>query len=253
MPAAPRPVAALAVLAPWLVALLGPGLSPGCQPKAPPPRLPPAEIPHLGQVQGSTGQRGSVVQDAVQVGSNQARVTYECGRPHGENVDGGAVLNPPITHCEIDTDKKAVTLSDDSKEDCPGFLVAISDYRGPGTYNTSSLGALSFGIAKLRQDKCGWEGNLCLNWSGPAGPHKDTSCTVEINSDGGLQYGTTGATVSGTFVCSAFVSPWKGCAGVSAVAGCAVTRGSFSVAGCTAVSSAPAKDAAPKTAPKKHR
>jgi hypothetical protein len=114
--------------------------------------------------------------------------------------------------------------------------------------------AVSFGLASLRQPTCSWEGNLCLDWSRERNIHPEASCTVEINSDGGLQYGTSGATVSGTFVCSAFVSPWKGCAGAAAVAGCAITRGSFSVAGCTVTNSAPkAPDQPPPKAPGKSR
>jgi hypothetical protein len=215
-----------------------------CQPKPTPQRLPPKEVPHLDNVGDGTGSRGNISDDAVQVGSNQARISYDCGPPHGKNVEGKGVLSAPLVRCEIDTATKAVTLAGETGGECAPFVINISDYKGAGTYNTSNISSVSFGLAKLRQAACKWDGNLCLEWS-QKGAHPETTCTVEINSDGGLQYGTSGATVSGTFTCSAFVSPFKGCAGVSATAGCGITRGSFSAAGCQVVNSGPKPDGPP--------
>lgn len=210
----------------------------GCPAKPPPPKLPPKELPRLQQLDDTTGQRGSVIDDAVQAGSNQAKITYSCAPPHGRNVDGSGLLSTKVSRCEIDTATKTVTLSNESNDDCPGFVLSLTDYHGKGTYNTSSITQLSFGIAKVRQAACRWDGSICMNWSRADKIHPETQCTVDINSDGGLQYGTMGATLSGTFVCSAFTSAFNGCAGVVASAGCGITRGSFSVTGCTPQSSA---------------
>lgn len=212
-------------------------LGPGCAPKPQPTRLPPKEVPHIQNVSDDTGARSNILDDAVQVGSNQARLVYDCGPPYGRNVEGKGVLTASVTRCEADTTTQTVTLRAEQGEECPSFLLVMNPYRGPGTYNTSNLSQLSFGLAKLRQPACKWEGNLCLEWNRQGQVHPEATCTVEVSSDGGLQYGTSGATISGTFVCSAFLSPFRGCAGVQATAGCGVVRGSFSVAGCTTVSS----------------
>lgn len=203
----------------------------GC-PKPPPPKLPPKEVPQLGQVGNTAGERSDVVADAVQQGSNLARSLFDCGAPHSQGAEGRGVLSADLTKCEFDWVKKELTITDGSATECPNFLLTLTGFKGPGTYNTSGLGKLSFGTAKMRQTACSWDGNMCLEWNGSSGPHPETSCTVEINSDGGLQYGTAGATVSGTFVCDRFQNPWKGCAGAPAKVGCVIARASFSVAGC---------------------
>lgn len=222
-----------------------------CQPKPTPTKLPPKEVPSIQNVSDGTGSRGNIYDEAVAAGSNQARVSYDCGPPHGKNVEGKGVLSAQLSRCEIDTATKAVVLSGEGG-DCAPFLINISEYKGPGTYNTSSLSSLSFGLAKLKQQACNWDGSLCLDWS-QKGSHAETTCTVEINSDGGLQYGTAGATVSGTFTCTAFVSPFKGCAGVPVTAGCGINRGSFSVAGCQVTNSGPKQDGPPPPKPKGKR
>lgn len=202
----------------------------GC-PKPPPPKLPPREVPRLGQVGDSTGERSDVVADAVQQGSNQARIQFDCAA-HSQGVDGRGLLSAEISKCEYDAAQKTLTISSESATDCPTFLLTVTNFHGPGTYNTSSLGPLSLGTAKMRHAACSWDGSMCLNWNGAGGPHPESSCTIEVSSDGGLQYGTTGATVSGTFVCDDFVGPWKGCAGAPAKTSCIVSRASFSAAGC---------------------
>ncbi len=236
--APPRQVIRSALSAFVLLAGLGGGL--GCQPKPLPPKLPPKEVPHLSALTDTDGERGSVIGDAVAAGSNQARIAYDCGPAFGKNVEGSGTVSRTISRCEMDTTARTVVLASEDQEDCPGFLLTLVNYHGPGTYNTASLGPIGFGIAKVRQTACNWEGNLCLDWNGAQGPHGNTSCTIEINSDGGLQYGTSGAVISGTFVCSAFISPFTGCAGNNkAVAGCGVTRASFSAAGCSATTVVP--------------
>ncbi len=209
----------------------------GC-PKPPPPKLPPKEVPRVNQLIDSTGERQDVIADAVQAGSNQARITYNCGAPHSQGVDGKDVLNVEASKCEFNPKEKTLVLSNGSATECPTFLLTITDYKGPGTYNTSALGKISLGTAKLRQPICKWEGSLCMDWNGAAGPHPDASCTIEVGQDGGLQYGTGGATITGTFVCDNFTSPYKGCAGSPAKASCVVSRASFSIAGCAVTSSA---------------
>src|SRR5205823_3173554 len=109
------------------------------------------EVPRLQGLSDSTGQRSSNVEDAVQAGSNMARITYDCGPPHGKNIDGKGTLSPALTRCEIDTATKTVTLSGETGQECPAFLISFTDYHGVGTYNTASLGELSFGVAKVRQ------------------------------------------------------------------------------------------------------
>lgn len=213
------------------------GLFAGCTPKPPPPALPPTEVPHVNQLSDNSGERSNVVADAVQQGGNQARLTYDCDPPHSEGVEGKGVLTADVTKCEYNRAEQTLVLSNQSYADCPLFLVTINGYHGPGTYNTSALGRLGFGTAKLRHPACKWDGSICLEWNGASGPHPEATCTVEINNDGGLQYGTTGATVSGTFVCSDFSSSYKGCPDASAKANCAVTRASFSVAGCVVAAS----------------
>lgn len=208
-----------------------------CQPKV---KLPPRVVPQVGLLQDSDGQRLNVVADAVQVGSNLARLQYDCNTPHGINVEGAGVLAPTLTRCEFNQESQLLTIAGDGGGDCAAFLMTVTKYAGPGTYNTSALGALSFGTAKVRQRKCNFEANLCMEWNGAQSAHAETTCTVEISGDGGLQYGTLAATVSGTFVCSAFRNDWKGCPGVEARTGCAITRGSFSIAGCN-VQAAPPK------------
>lgn len=217
----------------------------GC-PKAPPPKLPPREVPRLGQVGDTTGERSDVVADAVQQGSNQARIQFDCAA-HSQGVEGRGLLSADIAKCEYDYAQKTLTISSDSAADCPTLLLTVTSFRGPGTYNTSSLGALSLGTAKMRHAACSWDGTMCLNWNGASGPHPESSCTIEISSDGGLQYGTTGSTVSGTFVCDDFVGPWKGCAGAPAKTSCIVSRASFSAAGCNVIN----KDTKPEKGDKK--
>ncbi len=214
----------------------------GC-PK-PQPALPPKEVPRINQVGDTSGERSDVVADAVQQGSNQARIQYDCGPPQSQGVEGKGVLAVEVSKCELNRTDQTLTLSNQSYADCPLFLLTINGYHGPGTYNTSSLGALSFGTAKLRQSACKWDGSLCLDWNGASGPHPDANCTIEINSDAGLQYGTSGSTVSGTFVCADFNSSYKGCAGAPAKAGCIISRASFSVAGCNVSGTAPPGPAA---------
>jgi hypothetical protein len=240
----PRSKRLLSACAPLVLSALG------CQPKPQPTKLPPKEVPHLQNVGDGTGSRGNISDDAVQAGSNQARISYDCGPPHGKNVEGKGVLSATLVRCEIDTATKAVTLAGETGGECAPFVINISDYKGAGTYNTSTMSGVSFGLAKLRQPACNWDGSLCLEWS-QKGAHPETTCTVEVNSDGGLQYGTSGATVSGTFACSAFVSPFKGCAGVSVTAGCGIARGSFSAAGCQVVNSGPKPEGPPPALPAK--
>ena len=203
----------------------------GC-PKPPPPKLPPKEVPTVNQLIDSTGERQDVIADAVQSGSNQARITFDCGAPHSQGLEGKGVLTVEASKCEFNRQEKTLVLSNGSVAECPTFLVTITDYKGPGTYNTSALGKISLGTAKLRQPSCKWEGSLCMDWNGTSGPHPDASCTIEVGQDGGLQYGTSGATITGTFVCDNFASPYKGCAGSPAKGGCVISRASFSVAGC---------------------
>ncbi len=203
----------------------------GCEPKPPPPKLPPTQVAHIQTLDDPTGQRRNVVDDAVQVGSNVAKISYNCAPPNGKNVEGNGRTNVPVGKCEYDQGTKTLTLSNDSKDDCPTFLLTLTDYHGRGTYNPASLVQASFGVARVRQSACRWEGEICMNWS-RAGVHPEANCTFEITSDGGLQFGQAGATISGTFTCSAFVSPFSACAGVSAVPGCGITAASFSVAGC---------------------
>ena len=215
-------------LGPALLALVLAGT--GC-PKPPPPKLPPREVPRLGEVGDTTGERSDVVSDAVQQGSNQARIQFDCAA-HSKGVEGRGLLSADIAKCEYDYAEKKLTISSDSAADCPTFLLTVTSFHGPGTYNTSSLGPLSLGTAKMRHAACSWDGTMCLNWNGAAGPHPESSCTIEISSDGGLQYGSAGATVSGTFVCDDFLGTWKGCAGAPAKTSCIVSRASFSAAGC---------------------
>jgi len=212
----------------------------GCPPKPPPSKLPPTDVPRIGQVGDASGERSDVVADAVQQGSNQARIQYDCGPPQSQSVEGKGTLSADISKCELNRADGTLTLSNQSYADCPLFLLTINSYHGPGTYNTSSLGKLSFGTAKLRHPACKWDGNLCLDWNGASGSHPEASCTIEINSDGGLQYGTSGATLSGTFVCADFNSSYKGCAAAPAKASCIVSRASFSVAGCSSAGAPPA-------------
>lgn len=223
-----------------LLALLPLSLA-GCQPKV---KLPPRTVPQVGQLTENSGQRDTIIADAVQAGSNLARLAYDCATPYGLNVEGAGVLAPTLSRCEYNQETQELAIAGDEQSDCPAFRLTLTRYHGPGTYNTSSLGSLSFGTAKVSQRACNFEANLCMNWNGATGPHPDTTCTIEVTSDGGLQYGTLAATVSGTMVCTAFRSDWKGCPGVKAQTGCAITRGSFSVAGC-------AVQAAPKTPPPK--
>ncbi|HND12153.1 MAG TPA: hypothetical protein PKI49_06990 [Pseudomonadota bacterium] len=206
----------------------------GC-PKPPPPKLPPKEVPQIGQVGTTAGERSDVVADAVQQGSNMARILFDCGVPHSQGADGKGVLSADLTKCEFDWAKKELTITDGSSAECPNFQLTITSFKGPGTYNTSSLGKLSFGTAKMRQSACNWDGNMCLDWNGTSGPHPESSCTIEVNSDGGLQYGTSGSTLSGTFVCDGFQSSWKGCAGAPAKVACVISRASFSAAGCNVI------------------
>ena len=219
---------------PWAIgsaALLTLG---GCPPKPLPPKLPPREVPRLGQVAGTEGDRADVIGDAVQQGANLARIQFDCSQPPSLGAEGRGVLASDITSCVFDFATKTLTMSNETKSDCPTFLLTLNNYHGQATYNTSFLGKLSLGTAKMRQDACRWDGSMCLDWSGPSGPHPEASCTVEITNDPGVQYGTlSSGTVSGTFVCTDFFSPWKGCAGAPARVVCGVTRASFSVAGCT--------------------
>lgn len=221
-----KPLALLSIVSALVLA--------GC-PKPPPPKMPPKEVPQLGGVATSAGERGDVVADAVQQGSNMARVLFDCGVPHSQGAEGKGVLSSDLTKCELDWAKKELIITDGSSADCPSFLMNVTAYKGPGTYNTSALGKLSFGTAKMRQAACNWDGTMCLDWNGASGPHPESSCTVEINSDGGLQYGTSGATISGTFVCDGFQSTWKGCAGAPAKVSCVIARASFSIAGCNVI------------------
>lgn len=203
-------------------------------------KLPPKEVPQVDSLYGNQGQRSAVIADAVQVGSNLARFAYDCAPPHGRGVEGGAVLAPIVQRCELDQATQTLTISGaDATDECAPFLLTLSGYRGPSTYNTASLTALSFGLAKVRQKACSYEGTLCMNWNGQSGSHGTTNCTVEISGDGGLQYGNLGATVSGTFVCTAFLGAHKGCDGAPAVTGCGIPRGSFSVAGCVVTGQKP--------------
>ena len=211
----------------------------GC-PKPPPPKLPPKEVPKVNQLIDSTGERQDVIADAVQNGSNQARITFDCGPPHSQGIEGKGILTVEASKCEFNRQEKTLVLSNGSATECPTFLLTITDYKGPGTYNTSALGKISLGTAKMRQPICKWEGSLCMDWNGPSGPHPDASCTIEVGQDGGLQYGTSGATITGTFVCDNFVGPYKGCAGSPAKASCVVSRASFSIAGCEVAGPAPA-------------
>ena len=211
----------------------------GC-PKPPPPKLPPKEVPKVNQLIDSTGERQDVIADAVQNGSNLARITFDCGPPHSQGIEGKGVLTVEASKCEFNRQEKTLVLSNGSATECPTFLLTITDYKGPGTYNTSALGKISLGTAKLRQPICKWEGSLCMDWNGPTGPHPDASCTIEVGQDGGLQYGTSGATITGTFVCDNFVGPYKGCAGSPAKTSCVVSRASFSIAGCAVTGSTPA-------------
>lgn len=222
----------------------------GCQPKPAPPKLPPREVPQLQVYETNAGQRSSVVQDAVQVGSNLARFAYQCapaagkGKAAGDRearsaavIEGKGVLSAPLGRCELDLTTHTVTLASAGDEDeCPRFQIVLTDYHGPDTYNTAALRTLSFGLAKVQQPACKWDANLCLNWSAASSVHPEASCTVVINSDGGLQYVTGGATISGTFGCSSFISSFKGCSdGERATVDCAIPSGSFSLAGCSAV------------------
>jgi hypothetical protein len=200
---------------------------------------PPKDVPRISNVGDNSGERGDVVADAVQQGSNQARILYDCGPPQSQGIDGKAVLAADLSKCEFNRGDQTLVISNQSYAECPLFLITINGYHGPGTYNTSSLGQLSFGTAKLRQPACKWDGSLCLDWNGANGSHPEANCTIEINSDAGLQYGTSGSTVSGTFVCSDFNSPYKGCAGAPARTSCAISRASFSVAGCNVVTPPP--------------
>lgn len=215
-----------------LIALLA-----GC-PKPPPPKMPPKEVPRLSQMSDREGERGDVVSEAVQSGSNQARIKYDCGPPHSQGTEGRGVLSAEIGKCEFNKTENRITLSNESTAECSTFLLTINNYKGAGTYNTSALGKLSLGTAQMSQPACKWNGTMCLDWEGTSGPHPESNCTVEITSDGGLQYGTAGATLSGTFVCADFIGPWKGCAGAPAKVNCSVTAASFSVAGCTVVKGA---------------
>lgn len=230
----------------------------GC-PKPPPPRMPPKEVPRLNQMGDKEGERGDVFLDAVQSGSNLARMKYNCGPPSSVGTEGRGVLSAEITKCEFNRAENKVTLSNESTAECNTFFLTVTNYKGSGTYNTSSLGKLSLGTAQMSQAACKWNGTLCMDWDGQSGPHPESNCTVEITSDGGLQYGTAGATVSGTFVCADFIGPWKGCAGAPAKVNCSITGASFSVAGCTVTGKAgagggaqtPDKDAGKKKGGKK--
>jgi hypothetical protein len=211
-------------------------LAGGCPPKLPPPKMPPKEVPRINQVSNSDGERADVVADAVQQGSNQARVLYDCGPPASQGIEGKRVLSAEISKCVFDFAQKTLVIGNDNQAECSTFLLTISGYHGQGTYNTSGLGKLSLGTAKMRSAACGWDGTMCLDWNGSSGPHPEASCTVEITNDPGVQYGTVSSgTVSGTFVCSDFLDPWKGCAGAPAKVNCSVARASFSVAGCTVI------------------
>lgn len=224
----------------------------GC-PKPPPPKLPPKEVPKVNVLIDSTGERQDVIADAVQNGSNQARITFDCGPPHSQGIEGKGVLTVEASKCEFNRAEKTLVLSNGSAAECPTFLLTITDYKGPGTYNTSALGKISLGTAKMRQPICKWEGSLCMDWNGPTGPHPDASCTIEVGQDGGLQYGTSGATVTGTFVCDNFVGPYKGCAGSPAKASCVVSRASFSIAGCAVTGNTPAGKGKPAAGGKRPR
>ncbi len=208
----------------------------GCPPKPVAPKLPPREVPRLGNVSGTEGDRADVIVDAVQQGANLARIQFDCSQPPTLGAEGRGVLASDVTSCVFDFAAKTLTMSNDVKSDCPTFLLTLNNYHGQGTYNTSYLGKLSLGTAKMRQDACRWDGTMCLDWSGPAGPHPEASCTVEITHDPGVQYGTlSSGTVSGTFVCTDFLNSWKGCAGAPARVACGIPRASFSVAGCQVI------------------
>ncbi len=229
----PRGQTRVLVLALGAVTLL---TASGCPPKPPPPRLPPREVPRLGNVAGTEGDRADVIVDAVQQGANLARIQYDCAQPPSVGAEGRGVLSTEINKCVFDFASKTLTISNENQADCPTFLLTLNNYHGQATYNTSFLGKLSLGTAKMRQAACKWDGSLCLDWDGASGPHPEASCTIEISYDPGVQYGTlSSGTVSGTFVCTDFFSPWKGCAGAPARVACAVTRASFSVAGCTVI------------------
>ena len=99
--------------------------------------------------------RRSVLPERWAPGSHGARIDYDCGWPHGRNVAGGGTLLPAVARCRVD-EAGTLTLDDGGRGHCPGFLLTIRGYRGPGVYNSSSLGALSLGAALVRQDACGW-------------------------------------------------------------------------------------------------
>jgi hypothetical protein len=230
--------------------LLGLG---SCTPKPPPPKLPPSSVPRLGNVSGTDGDRADVILDAVQQGANLARLQYDCSQPPSEGIAGRGVLSSDITKCVFDFASKTLTISNDGQADCPTFLLTLNNYHGQAAYNTSFLGQLSLGTAKMRQEGCHWDGSMCLDWNGQSGPHPESSCTIEITYDPGVQYGTlSSGTVSGTFVCTDFLGPYKGCAGAPAKVACAVTRASFSVAGCTVINK-PAEGPKKKSDGKKAR
>lgn len=238
----------LFALGPSLLITLG-----GCPPKPPPPKLPPREVPRLGNVAGTEGDRADVILDAVQQGANLARLQYDCAQPPSVGAEGRGVLSAELSKCVFDFATKTLTIGNDVQADCPTFLLTLNNYHGQSTYNTSFLGKLSLGTAKMRQAACKWDGSLCMDWDGAAGPHPEASCTIEITHDPGVQYGTlSSGTVSGTFVCTDFFSPWKGCAGAPARVACGITRASFSVAGCT-VTNKPAEAPKKKSDGKKAR
>jgi hypothetical protein len=191
-------------------------------------------VPRLGAVSGTEGDRADVIVDAVQQGANLARIQFDCSQPPSLGAEGRGVLSSDITQCVFDFATKTLTISNETTADCPTFLLTLNNYHGTATYNSSFLGKLSLGTAKMRQEACRWDGSMCLDWNGASGAHPEASCTVEITNDPGVQYGTlSSGTVSGTFVCTDFLNPtWKGCAGAPAKVACGVTRASFSVAGC---------------------
>jgi hypothetical protein len=208
----------------------------GCPAKPPPPKLPPTSVPRLGNVSGTDGDRADVILDAVQQGANLARLQYDCSQPPSDGIAGRGVLSSDINKCVFDFATKTLTIGNDGQADCPTFLLTLNNYHGQATYNTSFLGQLSLGTAKMRQEACHWDGSMCLDWNGASGPHAEASCTIEITYDPGVQYGTlSSGTVSGTFVCTDFLGPYKGCAGAPAKVACAIPRASFSVAGCTVI------------------
>lgn len=210
----------------------------GC-PKPPPPKLPPKEVPKVDQIIDSRGERQDVITDAVESGSNSARILFDCGQPQSQGVAGRAVLNVEATKCEFNRKDKTLLLTNGNAADCQTFAININEYTGKGTYNTSSLGKLSFGMAKMRQAACKWDGSLCMDWNGASGPHPEASCTFEIVSDGGLAFGTSDSTITGTFVCDNFTLPYAGCPGSPAKVSCVIPRASFSIAGCSVIGEAP--------------